>query len=65
MSGIVLWEIAKLTKLGRIELDLQSPQVKKVRSSIHVWPITLEIARTADISTCLSSRGIESFERHH
>ena len=47
MSGIVLWEIAKLAKLGRIELDMESSPVKKVLSSIHVWPISIEIARAA------------------
>jgi len=27
ISAIVLWEIAKLVELGRIELDLDDPQV--------------------------------------
>jgi PIN domain nuclease of toxin-antitoxin system len=47
ISGIVLWEIAKVARLGRIALDLESPQVDKVISSVHVWPISLEIARVS------------------
>jgi PIN domain nuclease of toxin-antitoxin system len=44
ISGIVLWEIAKLAQLGRIELDLESPDVLRALAAIHVWPITIEVA---------------------
>lgn len=47
ISAIVLWEIAKLAQLRRIALDLGDPAVTRVLSSIHVWPITLEIARAS------------------
>lgn len=54
ISAIVLWEIAKLAQLGRIEVDLDDRQVARVLRSVHVWPITAEIAR---ISTQLDVRG--------
>lgn len=47
MSAIVLWEIAKLSQLKRIEIDLDDAEVSRVLGSVHVWPITVEIARTS------------------
>jgi PIN domain nuclease of toxin-antitoxin system len=47
ISAIVLWEIAKLTQLGRIEVDLDDPEVVRALGAVHVWPITTEIARTS------------------
>jgi PIN domain nuclease of toxin-antitoxin system len=47
ISAIVLWEIAKLAQLGRIRLDLDDPDVVRVLSSIHVWPLTREVARAS------------------
>lgn len=44
ISGIVLWEIAKLAQLGRIDLDLGDQEVIRVLSAVHVWPITEDIA---------------------
>jgi PIN domain nuclease of toxin-antitoxin system len=44
ISGIVLWEVAKLAQLHRIDLDLDDPEVVRVLGAIHVWPITREIA---------------------
>ncbi|MCC7484785.1 MAG: type II toxin-antitoxin system VapC family toxin [Burkholderiales bacterium] len=54
ISAIVLWEIAKLAQLGRIALELDDPDVVRVLASLHVWPITREIAMT---STQLDIRG--------
>ena len=54
VSAIVLWELAKLVQLGRIEMDLTSPEVVRALSALHVWPIDLDIART---STALDFRG--------
>ncbi len=54
ISAIVLWEIAKLAQLGRIAVDLDDPDVVRVLSRLHVWPLTREIART---STRLDVRG--------
>lgn len=44
ISGIVLWEIAKLCQLGRIRTDLADPALTRALSALHVWPITREIA---------------------
>ena len=54
ISAIVLWELAKLAQLGRIAVDLDDPDVVRVLSSVHVWPLTREIARA---STRLDIRG--------
>lgn len=54
ISAIVLWEIAKLAQLGRIEIDLQDPEVSRVLGRVHVWPLTREIAH---LSTQLDVRG--------
>ena len=54
ISAIVLWEIAKLAQLGRIAVDLDDPEVIRVLSRLHVWPLTREVART---STQLDIRG--------
>lgn len=45
ISAIVLWEIAKLAQVGRISIDLDNRDVVRVLSALHVWPITLDIAR--------------------
>jgi PIN domain nuclease of toxin-antitoxin system len=47
ISAIVLWEIAKLAQLGRIAVDLDDPEVVRVLSRLHVWPLTREVARTS------------------
>jgi PIN domain nuclease of toxin-antitoxin system len=54
VSAIVLWEIAKLSQLGRITMDLQDPEIGTVLKQVHVWPITREIAHA---STRLDVRG--------
>ncbi|MGH9312196.1 MAG: PIN domain-containing protein [Vicinamibacterales bacterium] len=45
ISAISLWEIAKLAELGRIEIDLDDPELTRTLSRIHTWPVTLEICR--------------------
>lgn len=45
ISGIVLWELAKLGQRGRIDLDLDDPEIDQALSSVHTWPITLAVAR--------------------
>ena len=47
ISAIVLWEVAKLAQLGRIEMDMDDPALARVLGSIQVWPITMEIARAS------------------
>ncbi len=45
ISGIVLWELAKLSQLGRITLDLDSADLARALSRVHVWPIDLAVCR--------------------
>jgi PIN domain nuclease of toxin-antitoxin system len=45
VSGIVLWEIAKLAELGRIGLDLDDSSLMRALSGVHVWSIDLEVCR--------------------
>jgi PIN domain nuclease of toxin-antitoxin system len=45
ISAIVLWEIAKLAELGRVELDLDDPRLRRVLARIHLWPIDFEVCR--------------------
>ena len=47
ISAIVLWEIAKLARLGRITVDLDDREVARVLNRVHVWPIDLDVARTS------------------
>jgi PIN domain nuclease of toxin-antitoxin system len=44
ISAIVLWELAKLAQLGRIDVDLDDPDVVRILSSLHVWPLDLPIS---------------------
>ncbi len=44
ISAIVLWELAKLSQLGRIDLDLNDREVVRTLTSIRVWPIDLAIS---------------------
>jgi PIN domain nuclease of toxin-antitoxin system len=44
ISGIVLWELAKLVQLKRLKLDLQSPEFIAFLRRVTVIPITHEIA---------------------
>jgi PIN domain nuclease of toxin-antitoxin system len=45
ISAIVLWELAKLAQLGRIELELDSAKLTRLLAGVHTWPLTLEICR--------------------
>jgi PIN domain nuclease of toxin-antitoxin system len=45
ISAIVLWEIAKLVQLGRVEVDLDSADLTRTLARIYTWPITLDICR--------------------
>ena len=48
VSAIVLWELCKLAKLGRLELDLAAPEVDAALASLHVWPLDLAVARLSN-----------------
>lgn len=45
ISAIVLWEIAKLSELGRVEMDLDSPELARALARIQTWPLTLDVCR--------------------
>ena len=44
---IVLWEIAKLAQLGRIDTGLDEPKLRSALDSLHIWPIDMRTARTS------------------
>lgn len=44
VSGIVLWEIAKLASTGRIEADIGSAPLQSLLAALRVVPISLAIA---------------------
>lgn len=54
IASIVLWELAKLVQLGRLDMDLDDPVVKDVLARVHVWSLDLEVAMA---STRLDFRG--------
>lgn len=43
ISDIVLWEIFKLNQLGRIEIDLNHPEIRQFFKSLVIFPIDMEI----------------------
>jgi PIN domain nuclease of toxin-antitoxin system len=45
ISAIALWELAMLSELGRIELDLDDPDLTRALARIHVWPLDLDVCR--------------------
>jgi PIN domain nuclease of toxin-antitoxin system len=45
ISGIVLWEIAKLKQLGRIKLEVQSVEFSRILSQIQVIPLDSQICQ--------------------
>lgn len=45
ISSIVLWEIAKLKQLGRIELEVQSIEFSRALSQIQIIPLTMHICQ--------------------
>ena len=46
ISAIVLWEIAKLSELDRIEIDLDHPELARTLARIQTWPLTFDVCRT-------------------
>jgi PIN domain nuclease of toxin-antitoxin system len=51
ISAIVLWEIAKLAQLKRIDIDLNDREVTRILSRVHVWPV--------DLPTCIMSTQLD------
>lgn len=54
ISAIVLWELAKLVQLGRIDINLDDAEVVRTVSAIHLWPLDLPVSLQ---STRLDFRG--------
>jgi predicted nucleic acid-binding protein len=50
IPAIVLWEITKLAQLARIELDIDTAEVRRTLAAIYTWPITFDV-RWARAST--------------
>ncbi len=47
VSAIVRWEICKLRQLGRIEIDLDQREVKRIFARLHTWPLSWEVCRAS------------------
>lgn len=47
IASIVHWEIAKLSQLGRIQLDFGDPVVQRALSRVRVWPLTTKVAEVS------------------
>jgi len=45
ISAIVLWELSKLVQLGRVDLDLDAPELSQALGAIHVWPLDFAVCR--------------------
>ena len=45
ISALVLWELGKLAQLGRIEVDLDDPELGRFLAAVQVWPLDLEVVR--------------------
>jgi len=45
ISGIVLWEIAKLVEKKRIDVDFEDRDLLDTLAHTHVWPIDLDVCR--------------------
>jgi PIN domain nuclease of toxin-antitoxin system len=45
ISAIVLWEVTKLAQLGRIELDVDGPELERTLARVKVWPLDLAVCR--------------------
>lgn len=45
VSAIVLWELAKLSQLKRIAIDISSPDFAIALARVHVWPLDLRVCR--------------------
>ncbi len=46
ISAIVIWEISKLVQLGRLDINIDSPEFAQSLAPVHVWPIDLAVCRS-------------------
>ena len=51
VSAIVLWEIAKLHQMGRLDYGLDNEILTSALDRVHVWPITRQV--------CLNLRALD------
>jgi PIN domain nuclease of toxin-antitoxin system len=51
ISAIVLWEIAKLAQLGKIEVDMKSAAFSRIFARLQIWPL--------DIAVCVQSTALD------
>jgi PIN domain nuclease of toxin-antitoxin system len=42
---MVLWKLAKLGQLGRIDMNIDSPEFARSLSRIQIWPLDLAVCR--------------------
>ena len=47
ISSIVLWELAKLVQLGRLQFDFEDRRVARLLNRPHVWPLDLDVVRAS------------------
>ena len=47
ISAVVLWDLAKLVQLSRVNMNLHDRDVARVLNQLHVWSIDLEVAKTS------------------
>jgi PIN domain nuclease of toxin-antitoxin system len=45
ISAVVLWELAKLKQIGRLAIDFESAEFRRIFARVHVWPLDLTICR--------------------
>ena len=49
ISAIVFWELAKLIQLGRLNMDFDDREVRRVLAKLHVWSIDLKVAKESTL----------------
>lgn len=47
ISAIVLWELAKLASLGRIEIEFDSIDFSRLLGQVEIFPLTMPICRAS------------------
>jgi PIN domain nuclease of toxin-antitoxin system len=47
ISAIVRWEICKLEQIGRVKLDLDNAEVKRILGRLHTWPLSWRVCRAS------------------
>lgn len=45
LAAISVWEIAMLSQLGRIDVDLEDPHWERLLARIQIWPLTWAVCR--------------------